>query len=110
MADLLVDGLEDGVLAALAARAANLGISQEDLARQILAEAASEGDTVPLIDRRRSLRTEDPLGTPLDSTGVIRAEREARTARILGEDEAEAWARGYREALGLDMPREGEAA
>jgi uncharacterized membrane protein len=34
-----------------------------------------------------------------DTVALIHAEREARLARILGEDDEEAWARAYRAAL-----------
>lgn len=102
MPDLTIDGLDDAVLAKLEARASLLRMTVGDLARSML--AASMAEPVPpattaaldAFEQLRAMRAEVPQDPGWNSAAEIRAEREARTARILGEDPEEAWARGYR--------------
>jgi len=113
MPALTIEGLDEAAMSSLAAIASGQGKTVEEWARELLTATARAREMPPLIDRLRALRAQGLAAEPLASVGIIRAEREARMARILGEDEGEAWARGYREAIGSNPPAAspaGEAA
>jgi hypothetical protein len=112
MTDLLIDGLDDWVVTTLERSAAAEGLTLEEYARRLLVTFAVP-DEPSLVGELRKMRGPDAARQEWDTVAVIAAEREARTARILGEDADEAWARAYREALAAQRDRgasPGEAA
>lgn len=77
MAQVIVRNLDDQVVARLKQRAKARGRRLEQELREILAEAAKPARTELLaeIDRIRAMT---PPGPPIDSTALIRADRDSR--------------------------------
>jgi plasmid stability protein len=99
MPDLLIRGLDEALLAQLQGAANREGLSLEDWARRALEAVAGKPSAPDAAELLRALRAAARPDPSWNSAAEIRAEREARTARILGEDPEEAWARGYMSAL-----------
>lgn len=113
MPALTIDGLDDGTLQSLTIMASEQGATVEEMARAILISLAGSHGKGTLIERLRALRSQDADAPSLATSAIVRAERAARAARILGDDETAAWARGYQEATGAAQSsgrRDGEAA
>ena len=77
MAQIVIDGIDDGTLSGLNALAAAAGRSAEEMARDILASAvpSKPGDRLAKADRIRAM---GPGGVGTDSWGLIREERDSR--------------------------------
>lgn len=113
MPALTIEGLDESTLESLTVMASEQGATVEEMARSILISLAGSRGKVTLVERLRALRSQDPEAPSLATSAIVRAERAARAARILGDDETAAWARGYREATGTPQSssrRDGEAA
>ncbi len=77
MAQVIVRNLDDDVVAALKRRARRRGRPLEQELRDILTAAArpTRTDLLAEIDRIRAMT---PPGPPIDSTALIRADRDSR--------------------------------
>ena len=95
----MLESLADAPVARLEGVAAARQTSAQALARDILREWLGVTERQRWGTEIRALRERVAADPQLDTIALIRAEREARTARILGEDDAEAWAATYRAAL-----------
>jgi plasmid stability protein len=77
MGQVIIRKLDDGVIAAHTRRAAGRGVSLEQQLRDVLAEAAKPSREELLADLRR-IRAMTPKGPRIDSTDLIREDRDSR--------------------------------
>ena len=77
MAQIVIDGLDDGTLGSLNALAAAAGRSPEEMARDILTSAvpSKSSDRLMKADRIRAM---GPGGVGTDSWELIREDRDSR--------------------------------
>lgn len=77
MGQVIVRNLDDAVIAAHRRRAKARGVSLEQQLRDVLAEAARPSREEIVADLRR-IRAMTPKGPPIDSTPLIRQDRDSR--------------------------------
>jgi plasmid stability protein len=77
MGQVIVRNLDDRVIAAHKQRAKARGVSMEQQLRDVLTEAAKPGRDEIVADLRR-IRAMTPQGPPIDSTPLIREDRDSR--------------------------------
>ena len=77
MGQVIIRKLDDAVIAAHKRRAAARGVSLEQQLRDVLAEAAKPSREQLIADLRR-IRAMTPKGPRIDSTDLIREDRDTR--------------------------------
>jgi plasmid stability protein len=77
MGQVIIRKLNDAVIAAHKRRAAARGVSLEQQLRDVLAEAAKPSREELIADLRR-IRAMTPKGPRIDSTDLIREDRDSR--------------------------------
>jgi plasmid stability protein len=77
MGQVIIRKLDDAVIAAHKRRAAARGVSLEQQLRDVLAEAAKPSREELIADLRR-IRAMTPKGPRIDSTDLIREDRDSR--------------------------------
>jgi antitoxin FitA len=77
MGQVIIRKLDDEVIAAHKRRAAARGVSLEQQLRDVLAEAAKPSREEIIADLRR-IRAMTPKGPRIDSTDLIREDRDSR--------------------------------
>ena len=77
MGQVIIRKLDDAVIAAHKRRAAARGVSLEQQLRDVLAEAAEPSREQLIADLRR-IRAMTPKGPRIDSTDLIREDRDTR--------------------------------
>ena len=77
MGQVIVRNLDDAVIAAHKERAKTRGVSLEQQLRDVLAEAARPSREDIIADLRR-IRAMTPKGPQIDSTELIREDRDSR--------------------------------
>jgi plasmid stability protein len=77
MGQVIIRKLDDEVIAAHKRRAAARGVSLEQQLRDVLAEAAKPSREELIADLRR-IRAMTPKGPRIDSTDLIREDRDSR--------------------------------
>jgi plasmid stability protein len=77
MGQVIIRKLDDAVIAAHKRRAAARGVSLEQQLRDVLAEAAKPSREEIIADLRR-IRAMTPKGPRIDSTDLIREDRDSR--------------------------------
>ncbi len=77
MGQVIVRKLDDEVIAAHKRRAKARGVSLEQQLRDVLADAAKPTRAEIIADLRR-IRAMTPKGPPIDSTALIREDRDNR--------------------------------
>ena len=77
MGQVIVRKLDDAVISAHKRRAKARGVSLEQQLRDVLAEAAKPSREEMVAEMRR-IRAMTPKGPPIDSTELIREDRDSR--------------------------------
>ena len=104
MGQMLVRNLDDAVIERLKQKALERGTSLEQVARDVLTEAAKQDDRAAWVARTDALRAQTRFDPAWDSVAVIREWRDRdRLTRLYEEREAE------RAAAAAKMPKADEA-
>lgn len=82
MGQLLVRNLDDAVIDQLKSKALERGTSLEQVARDVLTQAANVSDRQAWIERLDAMRATTTLDPDCDSVAEIRADRDALSRRF----------------------------